>query len=94
MALRIQEAFGPSVGDIEDVGPSTTWGDPETRNEQAHLESLKSKAELGISKHQIWRELGYTQGQIDQMDMDGATERQAETNIGAEILRNFEAGEI
>ncbi|ANS02768.1 hypothetical protein [uncultured Mediterranean phage uvDeep-CGR0-KM14-C182] len=94
LALRVQEAFGSSVRNVEEVAPSTTWGDPETRNEQAHLESLKAKAELGISKHQIWRELGYTQEQIDQMDIDGATERQGETNIGAEILRNFQAGEL
>ena len=94
MSLRIQEAFGSSVGDVREVAPSTTWDDPETRNEQAHLESLKAKAELGISKHQIWRELGYTQEQIDQMDIDSSTERQGETNIGAEILRNFQAGEL
>jgi hypothetical protein len=58
------------------------------------MEALKSKAELGVSKHQIFRELGYTQEQIDQMDEDGSVERQQETNIGAEILRNFNAGEI
>ena len=58
------------------------------------MEALKAKAELGVSKHQIFRELGYTQEQIDQMDADGVTERQQETNIGAEILRNFQAGEI
>ena len=56
--------------------------------------ALKAKAELGVTKRQIWRELGYTQEQIDQMDIDGAMERQQETNIGAELLRNFNAGEI
>ena len=47
-----------------------------------------------MSKHQIFRELGYSQEEIDQMDEDGSVERQQETNIGAEILRNFNAGEI
>jgi len=94
MALRIQAAFGPSVGEVEEGALSTTWDDPETRNEFAHLESLKSKLELGISKKQIWRELGYTQDQIDQMEEDATDERVAETNIGAEILRNFQGGAI
>jgi hypothetical protein len=38
--------------------------------------------------------MGYTQEQIDQMDEDNTQERAAETNIGAEILRNFQAGTI
>jgi len=94
MALRIQAAFGTAAVELGDTIISTTWDDPETRNEQSHLESLKSKAELGVTKHQLFREMGYTQEQIDQMDIDGSTERQQETNIGAEILRNFNAGEI
>jgi len=94
MGLRIQAAFGTAMTVMEDAMLEVTWDDPETRNEQAHMEALKSKAELGVSKHQIFRELGYTQEQIDQMDEDGSVERQQETNIGAEILRNFNAGEI
>ena len=94
MALRIQAAFGTAAGELEDMQFSTTWDDPETRNEQSHMEVLKAKAELGVTKHQLFREMGYTQEQIDQMDMDGMTERQNETNIGAEILRNFNAGEL
>ena len=95
MAHRIQAAFGSGVvADESDVMVDTTWDDPETRNEQSHMEVLKAKAELGVTKHQLFREMGYSQEQIDQMDMDGTTERQQETNIGAEILRNFNAGEL
>lgn len=94
MAMRVQAAFGTALPDMEEGAIQTTWDDPETRNEQAHMESLKSKVELGITKHQIWREMGYTQEQIDQMDEDGTQERASETNIGAEILRNFQAGTI
>ena len=96
LAWRNQRAFrgGCSVSEFADGGIKTTWDDPETRNEQAHLETLKAKVELGVTKHQIWRELGYTQGQIDAMDEDGTAERVADTNIGAEILRNFQAGTI
>ena len=94
MALRIQAAFGSAVGNPDEVRPEVTWDDPETRNEQAHLETLKSKSELGITKHQLWREMGYSQTDIDQMDEDATSERAAESNVGAEILRSFQAGTI
>jgi len=98
LALKIQTAYGSAVSGLavkpEELEVEATWDDSETRNEQSHMEALKSKAELGVSKHQIWRELGYDQEQIEQMDADGAQERANETNIGAEILRNFNAGEI
>ena len=94
MAMKIQAAFGPAQPEIDEGSIRTTWDDPETRNEQSHLEVMKSKMELGITKHQIWREMGYDQQQIDDMESDVAAERVAETNIGAEILKNFQAGAI
>jgi hypothetical protein len=94
MALRIQAAFGSAPGELETMGFDTTWDDPETRNEAMHLQSLVTKRDLGVSKTQIFREMGYTQEQIDGMEEDAQSERVAETNIGAEILRNFQAGAI
>jgi hypothetical protein len=94
MGLRIQAAFGQAISTPDDLRVQVEWDDPETRNEQAHLETLKSKMELGITKHQIWRELGYSQEQIDQMEEDSQLEKAADTNIGAEILRSFNAGQI
>lgn len=94
MAMRIQAAFGQAQPEIDEGSIRTTWDDPETRNELSHLESLRTKMDLGITKHQIWREMGYNQEQIDEMEQDATAERVAETNIGAEILRNFQAGTI
>ena len=94
MALRVQAAFGTAAVTGDDLMLETTWDDPETRNEQAHMEALKAKAELGVTKHQLWRELGYTQEQIEQMDEEVTDERVADTNIGAEIIRGFQMGEI
>lgn len=92
MALRIQEAFGTAVAVEEGFTLDTTWDDPETRNEQSHLEALRIKLELGVTKHQVMREMGYTQEQIDVMDAESNQERVQETNIGAELIRNFNAG--
>ena len=93
-ALKVQAAFGSAITVMEDAILETTWDDPETRNEQSHMEALRIKSELGVTKHQIWRELGYSQDEIDQMDEDGVSESAQQTNIGAEILRNFNAGEV
>ena len=94
MALRIQAAFGQAQPEIDEGSIRTTWDDPETRNELMHLQSLVTKRDLGVSKAQILREMGYNQHQIDSMVEDSQAERVAETNVGAEILRNFQAGTI
>jgi hypothetical protein len=94
MALKIQDAFGTSVASLDDLSLDVEWDDPETRNEESHMNVLKAKMELGITKHQIWREMGYSQAEIDQMDEDSQQERVADTNIGAEILRSFQGGEL
>ena len=93
MALHIQEAFGENVGGDDD-SLDIIWDDVETRNEQSHLETLRIKSELGVTKKQIWREMGYSQEQIDQMEEDNAAQQVADTNIGAEILRSFQGGEV
>ena len=94
LALKVQNAFGSSIGNDEDCSLETLWDDPETRNEKTHLETLQIKMNLGVTKHQIFRELGYTEEQIETMDEDNNKEREQETNIGSEILRNFNAGEV
>jgi hypothetical protein len=93
MALRIQEAFGQSVGGVtEDITFEVEWDDTETRNEESHMQTLKTKLELGISKKQIWREMGYSQEDIERMEQDQMESRVADSNIGAEILRSFQGG--
>ena len=92
VALRMQGVWGRAVAPVETT-LSALWSDPETRNEKAHLEGLKMKAELGITRDQLWREMGYSQEQIDQMHEDKQRERIEDTNIGAEILKSFSRGE-
>ncbi len=92
MSIRIQRAFGTSEFNDEEVDLDTLWDDPETRNEQSHLESLRIKAELGVSRDQILSELGYDDDQIAQMRIATRIEQRAQSNIGAELLRQFDAG--
>ena len=93
-ALRLQNAFGTAIPVPDPLHVELEWDDPETRNEESHLNTLKAKMELGVTKHQIWRELGYSQEVIEQMEEESTAEKVADTNIGSEILRSFNAGNL
>jgi hypothetical protein len=92
MALRLEEVFGS-----EGIDPSSpidvTWRDPETRNQKEFLEGQKLKAELGVPQAQLWREMGYSQTDIEMMMEDKDDERVRDTNIGGAILREFTQGQ-
>jgi hypothetical protein len=92
LAIRLQNTFG--AGTLPDEHSiSTVWADPETRNEEAHINSLAVKRDkIGIPQKQIWRELGYTEEQITNMEKELQDEKVADSNVGAEILRGFNQG--
>ena len=91
-ALRLQNKFGEKLQPVEDALLQTLWKDPETRNEENHLAALERKRNLGVSQRQIWRELGYDESQITQMEEDLQDQRVADANIGAAILDEFNRG--
>lgn len=47
--------------------PEVLWEPAETRDEKAELEALQIKAGLGVPQEQLWREMGYTEEEIDRM---------------------------
>ncbi len=68
MARRLHNVFGQGEDLSEETLISTQWADPETRNEQAHIEAIAMKREkLRIPLEQAWLEAGYTPEEIDQM---------------------------
>ena len=90
LASRVQTTFGEATPLTPATILSTTWDDPETRNEESHLRALQSKMALGIPQRQLWREMGYSQGQIDQMEQDKRDEIISDSNLGAAILTQFQ----
>lgn len=64
LSIRLANTFG--AGKLETARLSTTWRSAEIRDEKAHLEALGLKKGLGVPEEQIWREMGYDQGQVDQ----------------------------
>lgn len=73
-----------------EVALSCQWEDPAPRDElnQANVAVLKSQ--VGVTDQQIWRELGYSEQQIAQMQEE--KEANAE-QFGAQLLGAFERGD-
>tara|TARA_Y100000310_G_scaffold126272_1_gene125031 strand:+ start:5151 stop:6617 length:1467 start_codon:yes stop_codon:yes gene_type:complete len=94
LALRLEGVYGSDqTVDAASLRTTMTWKDPETRNDKDFLEGQKVKADLGVPQAQLWREMGYTQEQIDQMLDDKDDEKVRETNIGGALLRQFRQGQ-
>lgn len=94
-----QLAFGNSWEDVlrlalmmsgeSGVGLSTLWRDPTPRSAKEVAEVSLIKEQLGVSRDQILRELGYSPEEIERM----ATEREATTvQLGEQMLTAFEQG--
>jgi len=91
MAYRLEATFGTNPGALTErfeVG----WADPETRNQDMFIASLEKKQNLGVPQAQLWREMGYDQEQIQQMQTDQDEEKARSSNLGSQILREFTAG--
>ena len=94
MGLKLQATFGTAVpGAEKDTHFSTVWKDPETRNQESFIRSLEGKQRLGIPMRQLWREMGYNQEQIEQMEKDLEDEEVRSQNVGGALLRAFEGGQ-
>ena len=70
----------------------TIWEPFETRDELALLQQLKIKVELGVPREILWEEMGYSADDISRMKAMTAEELQNTSNLGGELLRNFESG--
>jgi len=78
-------AIGGRIRSGSDWNLSTVWRETVSRGEKEHAEAVQIKRDLGASRKQILRELGYSDAQIDAMD-----EEEAEEKIAKES--QFDAG--
>jgi hypothetical protein len=63
-----EQVFEFAIGTIlgrGDIDLEATWGDTQPNDELKHAQAIQAKRDLGISKRQGLRELGYTEDQID-----------------------------
>ncbi len=93
-----QDAFGDTWADlamfvlglqgISDAHLTTVWDGAETRDEQGELERALIKQNLGVSKAQTLRELGYSDAEIEQFRDEIETD---EADLGEALVRSFNA---
>lgn len=57
-------------GDVQASDLDLEWGPPETRDEKSQAETLVMKIDLGVSKRQALREMGYDEEKIDAMEAE------------------------
>lgn len=72
MALALQ-MDGYPADQADKIAP--VWINPETRSESDFWRTAELKARAGVPQQQIWREAGYSPGQIDEF-VDQAAEQQ------------------
>lgn len=89
---RLAVHFGPAA--VAEGRVEAQWAEAGTRDEKAHLEMLKLKAELGVPAEQLWAEMGYDQEQIAEMRAMAGAELERTSNVGGELLRAFEQGGV
>lgn len=106
LTLKLLTAFDPEfiafgVGEfalkaIDDLSISAKWQSAEIRDENRDIEAIALKlTQLGIPREQAWREVGYTDEQIEQMSRDLANSvqlRSAGDNAVAAALAAALAG--
>ena len=90
MARKVWNEFG-NKDMKEGQSIETRWADPETRNERELLETIAIKREkLKIPLEQAWREAGYSEERIGEMQAMLGTEREAEASPTERFLQSIE----
>lgn len=71
--------------EFADTRLSSDWEDPAPRSETDHVSALEGKMRLGVPWHQLMRELGYTEEEIQLMDDErqAAMQQQGFLRLGA-----------
>lgn len=93
LARRLWNTYGPGPEMDEEVQISTIWADCQTRNEALLIQTLKTKAELGIPRETLWQEMGYDAAQIAEMqDTEEYQQKRAMAQAGIEALTQNQRG--
>jgi len=90
VARTLANANGAGLS--EDATLETRWEPAETRDDKVEMEKLEIKSRLGVPKEQLWEEMGYDADQIAAMRAMASEELQQTSNIGGQLLRDFERG--
>ena len=91
LAFRVQNAFGEAQPEPDEI--ETVWAPATTANEQGEIAMMQGKQSLGIPQEQLWRELGYTEAQIDDFLAKNQAQADQDANREADLMeRRFRGG--
>ena len=91
VALKLGVLYGGATV-ATDVTVEVMWEPAEVRDEKAELEALKLKGDLGVPQEQLWREMGYTEEEIERMQgSEEVQTRQAGRRAAAMLVDQLEA---
>lgn len=82
IARRLDNEFGE--GEVDEDEPITLiWAEGAARGESERLDILEQKQTIGIPRKQLWKEAGYNQKTIDEMEKErDAEQRERERQFG------------
>lgn len=75
-----------------DSAQETALAESADVSEKTQMEALVLKMQAGVPKRQLWREMGYTDQQIAQMEQDSKDEQATTANVGDAMLTAFNRG--
>lgn len=91
LAYRVNQAFGVSLPDVEDLSIKVTWADANVRNELSEAQTAEAHQRLGVPQSTLWAELGYTPEQIEAFKAAGMADKQAQVAMVTAALRTQQA---
>lgn len=78
---------------VPDAGLRTQWESPETRvSEREQAETAIAKQAAGVPRRQTWREMGYSEEQIEQMEAEYEEERAKSAELAGRAFDRGAAG--
>ena len=96
VAYNVQQAFGVSLPQVDDVKIEVTWQDANVRNDQVIASTAEAHQRLGVPQPFIWRMLGYSPEEIEQFQREQermmAQETATKTNAVLAAMRTQQTG--
>ena len=92
VAYAVNQAFGPSLPDLDTLNIAVEWQDANVRNDQVIASTAESHQRLGVPQATLWRMLGYTPEQIEQFQQAAAQAQAQQVSTIAAALRTTQTG--
>jgi hypothetical protein len=87
LAYRVNQAYGPSLPELDEPSIHVEWADANVRNDQVIASTAESHQRLGVPQATLWRMLGYTPEEIDEFKRAALADTNAKVAGIAAVLK-------